>query len=39
MPAPLALNRLDLGDEVVISWGGKARFVYGRSDRALLSRA
>jgi len=22
MPAPLALNRVDLGDEVVISWGG-----------------
>ena len=39
MPAPLALNRVDLGDEVVISWGGKALFVYGRSDRALRNLA
>jgi len=39
MPAPLALNRVDLGDEVVISWGGRALFVYGRSDRALRNLA
>jgi len=39
MPAPVALNRVDLGDEVVISWGGKALFVYDRSDRALRNLA
>jgi len=39
MPAPFRLERLDVGGEVTVSWGGRALFVYDPADKAMRNLA